>query len=131
MSMLKNVALVAAGGGVGSVLRYALTMGATAIGLQPPMGTLAANTLGCMAGGMLLGAVPSLRSPGDPWRLLLLTGFLGGLTTFSALSMETVQLMRDNKLALASANIAGTLALGLSSVWLGLTIARAMWPSST
>ncbi len=124
MSMVKDIALVALGGGAGSVLRYALTAGAVATGLTTPAGTLCANVLGCVAGGVLLGAVPAVREASDPWRLLLIVGFLGGLTTFSAFSIETFHFLRDGKTAWAFANIGANLALGLGGVWAGYALAR-------
>lgn len=128
MTMIKHVALVAAGGAVGSTLRYLLTLIAVACGASAPIGTLAANALGCLAGGVLLGAVASMKNPQDPWRLLLITGVLGGLTTFSALSMETVQWWRDGKMGLASLNMGGNVALGVACVAIGIVLGRSFAP---
>ncbi|MFO0832398.1 MAG: fluoride efflux transporter CrcB [Phycisphaerales bacterium] len=129
MTLLRNLALVAAGGAAGSVLRYALTMAAVALGTPPPIGTLCANALGCLAGGLLLGAVASIRTANDPWRLFLMTGVLGGLTTFSALSMETVQWFRDGRPGTAALNMGGNLALGIACVFAGLALGRALAPA--
>jgi CrcB protein len=124
MTTLKPILLVALGGALGSVLRYLLTLAAVSLGASAPVGTFTANALGCLAGGVLLGALPSLRAGDDPWRLLLITGILGGLTTFSALSLETVHLFRDARPALALANITANIAVGLCAVWGGYAIAR-------
>ncbi len=124
MIAFKHFALVAAGGAAGSMLRYALTLCAIALGAAAPVGTLAANALGCLAGGVLLGTFASMRSAQDPWRLLLITGALGGLTTFSALSIETVQWWREGRVGLAALNMGGNVVLGVACVWLGLLVAR-------
>lgn len=126
MQALQQVGLVAVGGAVGSVLRYGLTSGAVAMGAQPLVGTLTANTVGCLAGGVLLGAVSALHATDHPWRLLLITGLLGGLTTFSAFGLETVTLVRDAKPAWAVANIGANLILGLAAAWGGFALGRAM-----
>lgn len=126
MTMIRNIALVAAGGAVGSTMRYLLTLGAVACGASAPVGTLAANGLGCLAGGVLLGAVASMKNTQDPWRLLLVTGVLGGLTTFSALSMETAQWWRDGRTGLAALNMSGNVAIGIMCVWAGMMVGRTL-----
>ncbi len=126
MHALQQIGLVALGGASGSVLRFGLTTGAVALGAQPLVGTLAANIVGCLAGGVLLGAVASLHTADNPWRLLLITGLLGGLTTFSAFGLETAALFRDAKPAWAVANIGANLILGLVAAWGGFALGRVM-----
>lgn len=126
MQALQQIGLVALGGAAGSVLRFGLTMAAVAMGAQPLVGTLAANIVGCLTGGVLLGAVAALHATDNPWRLLLITGLLGGLTTFSAFGLETAALFRDAKPAWAVANIGANLILGLAAAWGGFALGRAM-----
>ncbi len=103
------VFLVAIGGAIGSVLRlgvnelcrYWLML---KFGRVFPLGTLAVNILG----GLLIGAFMALvrrEQLSEEWRLLLVTGFLGGLTTFSAHSFETLMLAHEEAFGLALANV--------------------------
>ncbi|GAA0577578.1 fluoride efflux transporter CrcB [Craurococcus roseus] len=85
---LKGLLLVALGGAAGSILRYSISAAAVAtLGAGFPWGTLAVNA----AGSTAIGALASLGVQGDA-RLLLVTGLLGGFTTFSAFSLETMTL---------------------------------------
>jgi fluoride exporter len=111
--------LVASGGAVGSVLRYLLSMQAALhLGAGFPWGTLAVNVIGSAAIGLLGG----LGLDGE-WRLLLVTGLLGGFTTFSAFSLET-GLLWERTPWLALAYVAASLALGLAAFALCLWIGR-------
>jgi fluoride exporter len=113
--VIKQILLVAAGGALGSAARYLAGVGVEHLaGRAVPLGTLAVNVAGCFIGGVLLA-----RYPGEPMRLLVVTGFLGGLTTFSAFGMETVALWQKGHPAAAIANVAATLLAGLASVALG------------
>lgn len=113
------IALLSIGASLGAIARWQLSQWLNSGGWLP-WGTLAAN----LAGGWLIGllmavfqAVPQI----DPvWRLALVTGFLGALTTFSTFSMETVSLLQQQRfaqaLALAALHLCGSLAL----TWVGL-----------
>lgn len=94
---MKSVLLVGAGGAAGSILRYLVSVAATAtLGDRFPWGTLAVN----IAGSLAIGVLASLTVQ-DAVRLLVVTGLLGGFTTFSAFSLETAQLwQRDPRLAM-------------------------------
>jgi CrcB protein len=116
-----NVLLVGLGGLVGSVSRYGVAVLCSRLGASFPWGTLAVNVAGCLAVGAL---VPFLGGLGERGRLLLVTGFLGGFTTFSALGLET-QAMAKEQPGLAALYVAGTLAAGLGAVWLGRAAAAA------
>jgi CrcB protein len=120
------LAAVFAGAGAGACLRYAFNEALNARLPAMPLGTLAAN----LVGGYLVGVAIAFfawRSELSPlWRLMAITGFLGGLTTFSAFSAEVVSaLMRGEPgwaLATAAAHLCGSLvltALGIATVrWL-------------
>ncbi len=116
---------VAFGGALGSVARYAL--GASLCTLIPgfPWGTLIVNVIG----GLAMGAITAyaLVRPGalsEPLRLGLTTGILGGFTTFSAFSVETLLLWRDGSAAMAFANLAANVVLSLAACALGLWLGR-------
>ncbi|MEY3701775.1 MAG: hypothetical protein RI891_1067 [Gemmatimonadota bacterium] len=123
--MLIPIVLVGAGGLLGSVSRYLLSLLVTqwSGAARFPYATLAVNVLGCL----LIGAVSGLATRSafltEPVRLFLITGLLGGFTTFSAFGYETFLLGEDSLTALAIANIAAQLFLGLGAVWLGHTLA--------
>ena len=110
--------LVGAGGALGAVARYAVSLLAAR---WPgfPVGTLAINVAGCLAIGVLASTVQS-----EPLRLFLLTGVLGGFTTFSAFGLETQILVSAGRPGLAALYVALSVAGGLGAVWLGRVLAR-------
>jgi len=117
--------LVFIGGGAGSMLRYATSLIAVrAMGIGFPWGTLLVNLAGCFLVGLVAGI--SERSPliGSSGKLLLVTGFLGGFTTFSAFGLETMQAARAGEWATLLLNLVANNGLGLLLVFAGLTIAR-------
>jgi len=117
---MKALALVALGGGFGAACRYALSsalMRGAANGF--PLGTFAVNLAGCLLIGLWAGlAVRHTWLNGDA-RLLLVTGVLGGFTTFSAFGLESLQLLRRGEWWLAGVYAGGSVLLGLALVALG------------
>jgi CrcB protein len=115
--------LVAAGGAAGSLCRWLLASAVqSAARTGFPAGTLAVNVLGSLAAGWL-----AARLTGDathPARLLLLTGFCGGFTTFSAFTLETAQLVAGGRAGRALLYVAVSLALGLVAVAAGWALGR-------
>lgn len=115
--------LVAAGSAAGGVCRWLLAAALQRPGF--PVGTLAVNALGSLLVGIVaarLGDATDARA--SAMRLLVITGFCGGFTTFSALSLETLRLAQEGRGGRALAYVAATLALGLGAVALGWTIGR-------
>lgn len=115
--------LVALGGAVGAVARHVTNefcrrMLEAKLGRFWPMSTLLVNVLGALLIGLLM-AQFRRGQLSDDWRLLLITGGLGGLTTFSAFSYETLMLARDDGFSLALGNVAANVLLSLLAVWLG------------
>lgn len=126
MKILFAIILVLIGGGLGSACRYLLsTFAIKWFGNGFPLGTLGVNLIGCLLIGISFSMVgrniiaPSIR-------LLFMTGFLGGLTTFSTYALESVNLYRSTELFPALFNIAvnnlGGLALVFCGLWLGRTL---------
>jgi len=117
---VKALALVALGGGFGAACRYMISttlMRGTVNSF--PLGTFAVNLLGCLLIGFWAGlAVRHAWLNGD-LRLLLVTGVLGGFTTFSAFGLESLQLMRQGDVGLAGVYVGGSTVLGLALVVLG------------
>jgi CrcB protein len=113
---------IAVGGACGSVLRYATQIGVQRLVGHPfPVGTLLVNVLGCL----LIGVVTAVAGPlawREEHRLAIMTGLLGGFTTFSAFSLETASLAEHESLALALAYIVLSVALGLLAVYIGLRL---------
>ena len=121
--MLTSVLVISVGASAGAVARWLLGLWLNALFPAVPPGTLAANLLG----GYLIGLALALfaQAPGlaPEWRLLVFTGFLGGLTTFSAFSAEATLLLQQGRLLWAavaiSAHVVGSLVmtmLGLATV---------------
>lgn len=120
---LSQLLLVAAGGALGSMLRYGV--GRWVIGLTGPgfpSGTLAVNLIGGLAMGMLAGWLARIDEGVEGLRLLLGVGVLGGFTTFSAFSLEVYNMIIRAEVALAAAyaisSTAGSVLAVLAGVWL-------------
>ena len=116
--------MVALGGALGSVLRFWL---GALIGTKagaPFWGTLFVNVTGCF----LIGLLGNLREngPGEFDRYFLMVGVLGGYTTFSTFSLQTLELFRAGSPGLAAANVALSMVLCLLAVWLGATAGRSL-----
>ena len=117
---LLPVLAISLGASLGALARWQLGLWLSGPGALMAWGTLAANLIG----GYLVGAAVGLFQawPGlDPlWRLLLITGFLGGLTTFSAFSAEVVDMLTTGRLGLALATALTHVTGSLLMTWLGL-----------
>lgn len=123
--MLTQITLVGLGGFLGSVGRYLLSLLVTqwSGASRFPAATLVVNVIGCLAIGALSGFATRSEFLTPALRLFLITGLLGGFTTFSAFGYETFLLGRDTLGGIAFANIVAQLLLGLGAVWLGHTVA--------
>ncbi len=121
--MLNSIVAISLGASAGAVLRWLLGLSLNSLFPAIPLGTLTANLIG----GYLIGAAVALFAghPGlaPEWRLLIITGFLGGLTTFSTFSAEVTALLQQGRLLWAglaiSAHLLGSLLmtmLGIASV---------------
>ena len=133
---MHHALIVFLGGGLGSVARYLVALGATrmttrpvesgdaTIAQSPVWGTLAVNVLGCVLIGLVWGRVGITMR--DEARLLLITGFLGGFTTFSAIGWESFGLFSRGQVLAGAGYLTGTVVLGLAGVWLGHRIGATM-----
>ena len=118
---------VALGGAIGSVLRYQLGRGLTQwLGPQAvsafPWATLAVNLSGSLAMGLLAGWLARHGEGGEPLRLLLGVGLLGGFTTFSAFGYEGIFLLRRGEIAVAIAYAGLSVVCGFAAVWLAFRL---------
>lgn len=127
MLALVRIALVGAGGFLGSVFRYALS--GFVQRLLPmstfPYGTLAVNVVGCLGIGALSGLADTRQILSPATRSFLLIGLLGGFTTFSTFGYEAFALSRDGEHLRAAANVLLHVGLGLVAVWLGYSVTSA------
>lgn len=117
--------LVAAGSALGGVLRYAVALaGGAWLPRAFPWGTLGINVVGSFAIGALY-VICVTRGVGADWsRPLLLVGVLGGFTTFSTFSLETLLLIEQGALVRAAAYAASSVVLCVGGAWLGFALAR-------
>jgi CrcB protein len=126
--MLKDVLLVGAGGFAGSVARYFVgVLVASQTALVFPLATFLVNVIGCFLIGVLFQGADRADVLSSDLRLLLMTGFCGGFTTFSAFSVENVQLLQKGEIMFAAANIVLSLAVGIAATWFGIIVARSMF----
>jgi CrcB protein len=123
--MIKAIALVGIGGAAGSILRYLLSVVSAKYFVSAfPVATFATNIVGCLLIGLFAGWIDRVLM-GDPtWRLLLLTGFCGGFTTFSAFAIENLRLLQNGHLPTAFLYISLSVVLGIAAVTAGLALAR-------
>ncbi|OYU85272.1 MAG: hypothetical protein CFE24_02945 [Flavobacterium sp. BFFFF2] len=123
--MLKSLFLVGFGGALGSMLRFLVQtyMPKWLLGMLP-LGTFTVNVLGSFLAGYFSMWVVKQFHQSDPFSWLLITGFCGGFTTFSALSIEVVRLFEAGQLGWAFAYLMATLILGFSAAFLGMYLAR-------
>ena len=123
--MGKHIILVAFGGAVGSVLRFLTSMlTAKYFSGSFPLATFIANIAGCFLIGIFSGLFMKTDPTNIQMRLLLITGFCGGYTTFSTFSAENLALINNNNAGLALINIFASVIAGLTAVWLGLAITK-------
>ena len=117
---------VALGGAIGSALRYLTNLAALRLlGAGFPWGTAAVNVVGSFAMGLL--AVLLLERTGNSrFAPFLLTGVLGGFTTFSAFSLDAVRLVEQGHMDSAVYYIAGSVALSLAALMIGMALARGL-----
>lgn len=124
---MQSTFLVFCGGGLGAALRYGFNLSAArALGQSFPWGTFGVNVLGCLAMGLIAGwlsgrAGAAFAPQAKPF---LMTGILGGFTTFSAFSLDAVTLWERGDLAAAFLYVAGSCALSIAALALGLAIMR-------
>ena len=118
--MLLAVIAISLGAALGALLRWGL--GVALNGLFPvlPPGTLVANLIGGYGIGVAVALFAQMPSLSPEWRLFVITGFLGGLTTFSTFSVEVVHALQQGRTAWAMASVAVHVAGSLSMTLLGM-----------
>jgi CrcB protein len=123
---MKELFLVFVGGGIGASGRYLLSGVAHRVGGTGsfPIGTLVVNVLGCFLIGVLMAAMEERFLANPSLRLFLTIGILGGFTTFSSFSYESLALLRDGEAFLGLANVGANLVFCLLATYAGAALAK-------
>ena len=118
--MFKSILVISIGGAAGSLLRWLLNVRLNGLFSVVPFGTLVANLFGCYLIGLAIGYFSSHQTLDPAWRLFVITGFIGGLTTFSKFSAEVVTMMQSGRLVWAfgtiSLHVGGSLAMTILGI---------------
>jgi fluoride exporter len=119
--------LIALGGALGSVCRYALSTAVQRVS-SPffPYGTFVVNVLGCLLFGVIMGAARQRFVLGPSERAFLLIGILGGFTTFSTFTYETFALVQDGEFVRALVNAGGQVVSGFVALWAGYVLVASL-----
>lgn len=116
---------IAGGGAMGALLRFWMSTGIyNVLGRGFPYGTLAVNVLGSLLMGFFYVLLIDKLPLSPTWRAALLVGLLGAFTTFSAFSMETLNLIEEGELVKAMLNVALSVMLCLVAAWIGVLAGR-------
>lgn len=124
--LMNNLILIFFGAGIGGVLRYGVSNAIYwVLGRQFPYGTLVVNTTGCFIMGFAFSLILERYTQFAPeLRAFILVGLLGGYTTFSAFSLETLGLIENGEWMTAGLNVILSVTLCLFAVWIGLKLGR-------
>lgn len=118
--------LVGAGGFIGSIARYSLSLASQRLSMEWPIGTLGSNILGCLAIGLIAGFTARSDSMSPEIRLALATGFCGGFTTMSSMIYETAEMIRASEYLHATLYAAGTFVLSMAAFAAGVLAIHAI-----
>lgn len=122
---MQSYMLVFLGGGIGAAARYWLSgLIHERLGSGFPYGTLVVNIVGCFIIGLVMGSMQERFLSHPSLRLFLTIGILGGFTTFSSFSYETIAMLKDGEIAFASLNISASVLCCISGTWIGLIVGK-------
>jgi CrcB protein len=120
-----NYLLVFVGGGLGASLRHTINIAcARCMGPSFPWGTFIINISGSIVMGLIAGYLAFKGEASQPWRLFVMTGILGGYTTFSAFSLDTALLYERGEIGLALLYVLGSVVLSIAGLFAGLALVR-------
>ena len=122
---MKSYLLVFVGGGIGASLRHTVNMlSARGFGTAFPWGTFIINISGSLVMGLIAGYLAFKGGASQPWRLFLMTGILGGYTTFSAFSLDAALLYERGEIASSLFYVLGSVVLSIAGLFAGLALVR-------
>ena len=122
---MQSYLLVFFGGGLGAMLRHFVNVTcARCIGTAFPYGTFIINVTGSTVMGLIAGYLAFKGEASQPWRLFIMTGILGGYTTFSAFSLDSALLYERGELSLAALYVVGSVVLSIAGLFAGLALVR-------
>lgn len=125
---MRDILMIGIGGSIGALARYGISeFIKQRIPSHGHAGTFAVNAIGCL----IIGVVMTLASQegtniSPAWKLLIVTGCLGALTTFSTFGYDTISLVQEKRIQDAIVNVVGNLAVGLAAVWVGVKAAESI-----
>ena len=120
-----NYVLVFIGGGLGATLRHIVNINCPRLfGTAFPYHTFIINITGSSVMGLIAGYLALKGEASQPWRLFLMTGILGGYTTFSAFSLDAALLYERGELGLAALYVLGSVVLSIAGLFAGLALMR-------
>lgn len=121
--MFKNYLLIGLGGALGSIARYVMSLLTKKyLNSYFPISTFMTNMIGCFLIGLLIAYFQ--KNNNDGLKLLLITGFCGGFTTFSSFAAENLELIHNNQTSIALVYIFGSILISVLAVWAGIMIMK-------
>jgi CrcB protein len=125
--MRMHFVLVAVGGAIGASLRHLVgLMTVRLFGSAFPWGTLTVNVVGSFVMGIIVELIARRLNASMELRLFLMTGLLGGFTTFSSFSLDTATMWERGEVAIAAGYVAGSVVLSIGALFAGLAVMRSL-----